>query len=90
MTGVRKGEEHVSIPLRRDRSWACGHVLMWTCGHVDMEERFDRSTVHSYGYGALHEHMRRRQARWPHMSTWAHVGHLLREERFDLVAAQHG
>jgi hypothetical protein len=30
MTGVRKGEEHVSIPLRRDRSWACAHVDMWT------------------------------------------------------------
>jgi citrate synthase len=48
MTGVRKGEEHVSIPLRRDGSWACAHLLMCSCGHVDMEEHFDRSTVQPY------------------------------------------
>ena len=80
MTGVRKGEEQVSIPLRRDRSWACGHVLM--------EERFDRSTVQPY---------RAQRISWAHEAWGGRVGRTCpnghmkdMEERFDLVAAQHG
>ena len=53
MTGVRKGEEQVSIPLRRDGSWACGHVLMWTWKSASIA-----ALCSLIGHSAFHGHMK--------------------------------
>ena len=75
MTGVRKRED---TPLRRDRSWACAHLLMCSCGHVGMwtwKSTSIAALCSLIGHSAFHGHMKPGRARGPHMSKWAHGGH---------------